>query len=83
MSKITKESTNTNQTKIGTGTASSIEFDEGTPPQHTKCGGHKEEFIHNIKREGYGLSTKTALGRLHDEIEKILNEYEQQWREER
>ncbi|XP_073833778.1 transmembrane protein 94-like protein l(2)k05819 isoform X4 [Musca autumnalis] len=32
----------------------------------------------NIK-QGYGLSTKVALGRLHDEIEKILKEYEQKW----
>lgn len=31
----------------------------------------------------YGLSTKVALGRLHDEIEKMLKGYELKWREER
>lgn len=31
----------------------------------------------------YGLSTKVALGRLHDEIEKMLRDYERKWREER
>lgn len=31
----------------------------------------------------YGLSTKVALGRLHQEIEKMLRGYEQKWKEER
>lgn len=31
----------------------------------------------------YGLSTKVALGKLHDEIEKMLRGYELKWKEER
>ncbi|XP_058988049.1 transmembrane protein 94-like isoform X3 [Musca domestica] len=48
------------------------------PPYNEENGGGPPN---NIK-EGYGLSTKVALGRLHDEIEKILKEYEQKWEAE-
>uniref|UniRef100_A0A1I8Q6P6 Transmembrane protein 94 n=1 Tax=Stomoxys calcitrans TaxID=35570 RepID=A0A1I8Q6P6_STOCA len=41
---------------------------------------HKDEFgAANNRKEGFGLSTKVALGRLHDEIDNILKEYERKW----
>lgn len=34
-------------------------------------------------KDTYGLSTRVALGRLYEEIEKILLNYEQKYAEER
>lgn len=50
--------------------------------------GHKHKTKHNTAcrdNDGklYGLSTKVALGRLHDEIDKMLKVYELKWKEER
>ncbi|KAM7348451.1 transmembrane protein 94-like protein l(2)k05819 isoform 4-T4 [Cochliomyia hominivorax] len=41
----------------------------------------EQQFAEN-KGQQYGLSTKVALGRLHEEIEKMLKGYEQKWKEE-
>ncbi|XP_075158243.1 transmembrane protein 94-like protein l(2)k05819 isoform X2 [Haematobia irritans] len=43
--------------------------------------GKNDSNATNIK-EGFGLSTKVALARLHDEIDKILKVYEKKWEAE-
>ncbi|XP_037809447.1 transmembrane protein 94 isoform X1 [Lucilia sericata] len=53
---------------------------EGINKTNTKT----EQTFNNTFNNGkqYGLSTKVALGRLHDEIEKLLKGYELKWKEE-
>ncbi|XP_023294328.2 transmembrane protein 94 isoform X5 [Lucilia cuprina] len=53
---------------------------EGINKFNTKPEQKFNKTLNNDKQ--YGLSTKVALGRLHDEIEKLLKGYELKWKEE-
>lgn len=78
-----------NKTKLGRtvssgGGGASFEEDEDefNKQQSTNKRREQQQTPTN-NRKPNGLSTKVALGRLHDEIEKMLKVYELKWKEER
>lgn len=75
-----------NKTKIGRTVSPSASFedeDELKKQQTKQNSRHEQQNNSSNNTKQYGLSTKVALGRLHDEIEKMLEVYELKWNKER
>lgn len=63
----------------------SFEDDLGINVESKNKQNHKnvEDKGAEVNGKHYGMSTKMALARLHDEIEKILKQHELKWQKER